>query len=561
MKKTLALLMSVIILFGCMPFAFAAKKDDDLSLIVTSDIHYHKKDSTTPITKSTAENPFGHTVSNGKLTAESAAILDQFLKEAAESDADYVLITGDISDNGEIENVEAITEKLEAFEKASGKQVIACMGNHETYHVSSTGSYIVEGLTGPEFRNYYKNLGYDLALDIDEQTASYTVDLNSKYRLICVDANIMSDRLVDWIGQQAEKAQKDGKNLISAMHFSLFSHYKMESLISGSVIPDTYKLPDKFIDWGIKFNFSGHTHELDTAEYTNSKGIVYDITSGSLTTYPCNYKTAVFTDSKVDIKTKYIEKVNMSLIPSGLAPKAADLLENNFRAYAKKMFVTGALKEISIYIRADYLISIAKLDPSRDSEIIELIKILVPRVNEAINMPLYGKNSLSTIASKNGYELPKSNYSTLFEVAAEVYSRHCAGNENCSVYTPLGKLVTNGLAATLSYALDALSDEDFQTVIKWALNTFELPFDIPEQLGVVLGSNLLKYDGIEYIIVNIASPILDDFLTDSAPDDITATFPGYGKNEVKIAVFFQKIEQFFKNIKLFLNSLFSFLFK
>lgn len=558
MRKLVAVILSVLIVMGCVPFAYA--ESGDLSLIVATDIHYHKKDSTTQITKSTEENPFGHTVSNGKLTAESAAIFDEFLKEAAESDCDYVLITGDISDNGEIENVQAAVEKLEAFERSSGKTVIACMGNHEAYH-GDQGFYVVKGLTGPEFREYYKNLGYDIALDVDESSASYTVDLNSKYRLICIDSNVMNDRLVEWIGQQAEKAAKDGKNLISASHLSLFPHYEMESLASGSVIDESYGLPDKFIEWGIKFNFSGHTHELDTAEYTNDKGIVYDITSGSLTTYPCNYKTAVFTDSRVTLDTKYIEKIDTSLVPEGLAPEAAELLENDFRAYAKKMFVMGAQSEISVYIDADYIISLARLNPSKDREIIDLIRLLIPKVNEAINMPLYGENSLSSIAEKNGYNIPESEYSTFLGVIGEIYCCHCAGNEHCSSYTGLGKIAFNGLAAALSYSLDELSREDFQTVINWALNTFELPFDVPPMLGSITTGVLVNQKDIEYVLINIASPFIDDFFNDTYPDDVSAAFPGYGMNEAKTATFIVKLKQFLNTILLLLDSIFSLIFR
>ncbi len=559
MKKIIATLLSVIIAFSCATIAFAA--DNDLSLIIATDTHIHPKDATTPITKSTDENPFGHTVSNGKLTAESYAILDEFLKEAAASDCDYILFTGDISDNGEDDMVAETVKRLEEFEKTSGKTIIACMGNHETYHLSSTKSYISGGLNGPAFREAYKNLGYDIALDIDEPTASYTVDLNSKYRLICIDTNSMSDRLVEWIGQQAEKAQKDGRYLISATHFSLFPHYKMESISSGSVINEAYGLPDKFIDWGIKFNFSGHTHELDTAQYTNKKGVVYDITSGALTTYPCNYKTAVFTDSKVKIDTKYIEKIDTSLLPEGLADEAAQLIEKDFREYAHKMFVTGAQKEISNYIRADYLINSAGLNKPEDSDIADLIRLLIPKANEAINMPLYGENSLSTIAKKHGYHISKSDYDTLFGVIAEVYCVHCAGNENCSAYTPLGRLAINGLAAALSYALDELSKEDFQMVINWALDTFELPVNISENLRNIAASALYNVKDIEYVALNIAAPIINDFLRDTDPDDATATLPGYGRNTFRMASFSVKFKQFFVTVLLVMNSIFSLIFK
>lgn len=559
MKKFLSILLSVLMIAGCAPICFAA--EDDLSLIVATDLHILPKDATTPITKSTEDNPFGHVVSNGKLVAESYAILDEFLQEAAQSDCDYILLTGDISDNGEDATVGAVAERLEAFEQASGKTIIACMGNHETYRLSPTNTYWSGGLTGPRFAEFYENLGYDLALDVDEKSASYTVDLNGKYRLICINTNDMSDELVQWIGQQAEKARKDGKYLISATHFSLFPHYQLESFSSESVINKSYGLPDKFIDWGIKFNFSGHTHELDTAEYTNRKGILYDITSGALTTYPCNYKTVKFSGKKVNIDTNYIQKVNMSLVPDGLAPEAATLLENDFRTYAKEMFYAGAQTQISSFIKADYLISQIHLDSERDGKIIDLIKTLVPKVREVLDMPLYGENSLSAFAKKNGYKIPKSNYDTLFDAIVDVYCAHCAGNEDCSVYTPTGKVALNGVAAALAYALDTLSKEDYLMVIDWALDTFSLPVNISENLRNLAASVLSGRDDIEYVLLNIVSPILDDFLKDKKPDDATVTLPGYGRNEVVSATFTATIRKIWTYIRLIFNSIFSLIFR
>lgn len=555
MKKIIAVILSVIIVLSCAPLTFAA--DNDLSMIFLTDTHFSKKDSSNPITGSTDADPFGHVVSNGKLVAESDAILNEFFNQAAKSDADYIVITGDISDNGIIENVEAVVKRWEEFEKTSGKTVIACMGNHETYHLSENNSYISGGLTGPEFRELYKNLGYDKALAIDEETASYTVDLNGKYRLVLIDTNAVTERLVNWIGEQAAAAKKDGKYLISASHMPLFPHNKVMNLVNSGGIDKSFGLPDKYIDWGIKFNFSGHTHELDTAQYTNKKGIVYDITNGALTTYPANFKTAKFTDKGITIGTEYIEKIDMSLVPDGLSREAYDLIESNFREYAHKMFIVGAQKEIGHYVNPNYLVNMAKLDRTKDAEIVTLLETVVTRFNEALKMPLYGENSLSSIAKGYGHNLAKSEYATIFEAACTAYCNHCTGNEDCSVYTPLGKLSQKGLSTALAYALDGLSEEDFKTVINWALDTFDIPVEISPKLRNLASRVLSKYEEVEYIALYIISPFLDDFLDDPLPDDVTANFPAYSKNEVKSAVFKTGFDTVIRYIRLIFNALIS----
>ena len=262
MKKLISVLLSLVLICGvCSVAAYAAEKD--LSLTVVTDVHHSLADTSKPITKSTEEDPFGYAVSNGKMTAESAAIVDEFLQQAAANDSQYVIVTGDISDTGSPEDAAAIAAKLEAFEQSSGKTVLCVIGNHDLMRS-----------TVAQFKEACANVGYDKALAVDDASASYTADLGDGYRLIAIDSNNANEALVSWIEAQVKQAKADGKKLISVTHFSLFSHYTVQQVVHTSVIDKKWNLPEKFIEWGIKFNFSGHTHELDIGEYTNNNGTV-----------------------------------------------------------------------------------------------------------------------------------------------------------------------------------------------------------------------------------------------------------------------------------------------
>lgn len=550
MKKFIALLLTAAMLL-CVCSASVYAAEDKLSLIFVTDTHFSATDTVNPVKNSTDEDPFGYVVSNGKMTIESAAVMKEFLSQAAESDCDYVVLTGDISDTGNEADAKGIVAILEEFEQTTGKKVIASMGNHESY-----------GMTSAEFKNYYKNLGYDYAIAVDSASASYTVDLNSKYRLILIDTNNFNQARVDWIGEQAAKAKADGKQIISVTHFSLFKHYKVQQFAHDSVIDEQYNLADKFIEWGIRFNFSGHTHELDTAEYTTDKGTVYDCTNGALTTYPACYKTAVFSEKTVELDTKYIEKIDTSMIPEGMNEVAKELLENDFRAYAKRLFLEGSDKQIQYYISASYIANAAKLNPTRDAEIISILNTVVPRLKEAFLMPLYGEGSLSELARKQRhFNIPASEYKTLLGAACEVYAQHCAGSENCSVYTPVGKVVTNGAGAALNYALDTLTAQDYKTVIDWAFNTFDIPININDYTKNFAAEQLSKADGIEYIVLYVLTPILDDFMKDPTPDDVHCVLPNYGYTQNEAVSFIERVRKFFSMILLFLNSIFAFISK
>lgn len=556
MKKILAIVLSFVMIFGFCSVAFAA--DQELSLTVVTDVHHSVAYTAAPITGSTEEDPFGYTVSNGKMAAESAAIVDEFLKQAAANDSRYVIVTGDISDTGSPEDAAAIAAKLEAFEQSSGKTVLCVIGNHD----------LIRG-TAAQFKEAYANLGYDKALTVDDASASYTADLDGTYRLIAIDTNNVDQALVDWIAAQAEQAKADGKKLISVTHFSLFSHYAVQQLVHTSIIDKQWNLPDKFIEWGVKFNFSGHTHELDIGEYTNKSGVVYDVASGALTTYPACYRTAVFGKEGVKIDTKYIEKVDSSLVPEGLAPAAQSLLENDFRAYAKKMFTEGSYRQLTTFITPAYVKAVAKLDAEKDADIIALLDTVIPRLAEALAMPLYASAaeegeeaaaSLEAIAEQYGFVIPETEYKNMLEIGSEIYAAHCAGDENYPVYSTVGQAAFNGLGAALNYALAPLSKEDYNKLIDWALAKVTLPFAIPEGLKETAAESVSVSDGIEYLLLYAVSPIVNDFTKDPAPSDVTITLPNYGYEENTALSLLKKFRVFFEMLLAFLHALFSFLY-
>lgn len=557
MKKMIAVLLSVLMLCGmCSVAAFAA--DQELSLTVVTDVHHSRMLTTQPITKSTEDDPFGHVVSNGKMTAESAAIVDEFFKQAAANDSQYVIVTGDISDYGTPDDAAAIAAKLEAFEASSGKTVLCVIGNHDLMYMDVQG-----------FKSAYANLGYDKALAVDDASASYTADLNDTYRLIAIDSNNVNQALVDWIDAQVQQAKADGKKLISVTHFSLFSHYTVQQLVHTSVIDKQWNLPDKFIDWGIKFNFSGHTHELDIGEYANDKGTVYDIVSGALTTYPACFRTAKFGKDGVKIDTKYIRTVDSSLIPEGMNGTAADLLQSDFRAYAKKMFTQGSYRQLTLFLTPAYVKAVAKLDAEQDADIIAMLDVVMPRLAEAVTMPLYAPEteegeeapiSLEAIAAQYGFTIPETEYKDMLEIGCEIYAAHCAGDENYPMYSTVGQAASNGLGAALNYALEPLSEEDYNKLLDWALTKVTLPFAVPDALKQLTAETVSKSQGIEYILMYAVSPIINDFTKDPAPSDVSVTLPNYGYEDNDAASFLKKIRKYFEMILAFLHALFSFLY-
>ena len=547
MKKIISVILAAIMMLSVMTIAVSAASKP-LNLTIVTDIHYSAPYSQGPVVGSTDENPWGHVISNGKLVWESEAIFDEFLVQVAANKPDYLVLTGDNCDTGHPDSMAGFVERMEAFEASTGVPVITLIGNHELYF---------EGFEPDEWKAAVWNLGYDLANAIDPDSCSFTVDIGDDYRLFMIDSNRFDNDDVEWIDAQVQKANEDGKKIISCTHHPIFAHYLIQDIAHASLVNKDLPLADKWIEWGIRFNFTGHTHELDIAEFKNDNGILYEIVGGALTTYPMAYRTVQFTDKYVNIDTKYIDKIDTTKLPTGYADEALYLLNSNLKAYAKKMFIEGMVLDVGYYVNANYLIAQAKLDEENDAVVCAALRKVIPLVREAIYGPLHGEGSLSEIAKEFNITIPESNYKSLMHVAANVYVAHCAGDEFYPPYSLEIQTAAKGLGATLSYALKDVSAEEYTAILTWAIEKFNLGDKIPVDIATYAGSAIKRAEGIEIVIGYAIIPLIDDFACDRAPSDIKTSLANYGSSGTGIMTLWEKFTNFILKILSYLTMFFN----
>ena len=207
MKKLLCFLLALSLLCSVLVFGTqAASQDDPLKLIVASDLHW-RKDSEVH-----SQRFFHPRESLGQVSAISPLIVDRFLQDAAASDADFLLLTGDLTDMGNVQDSTAFAAVLASFEAQTGKQIFVINGNHDLDMQDDVPSYSMDHV---QFREIYHQFGYDEALAVDEATSSYAVDLKNGYRLLALNSNewngngsgAISDALLEWVTSQVETAQ------------------------------------------------------------------------------------------------------------------------------------------------------------------------------------------------------------------------------------------------------------------------------------------------------------------------------------------------------------------
>lgn len=228
MKRAVCVALGILILACSVP-AFA--KNDSVFFTVATDIHIENTASALEVNCPESELYF-QASGSGNLYDQAATLTKQFLYSSAREGAEFILMPGDLTRNGNEEQHRYVAKLLSDFEDDTGIQVYVVPGNHDYFRSGRD-----------EFREYYYRLGYDAALDEHGETSSYTADVADGYRLIAVDSNNPGEdgdgitaSLLAWIKAQAETAKKDGKKIIYMMHHPLLEHLYMGKLLMKDFI-------------------------------------------------------------------------------------------------------------------------------------------------------------------------------------------------------------------------------------------------------------------------------------------------------------------------------------
>ena len=557
MKKIISVLLAVLMLFSLCGVAVSAAEAEEIIITVANDIHYNSFDTAKKSNSVNAD--FAHVNSAGRLYYEADAIFKTFLKEAAASESDYLFFVGDITETGTVEQVAEVTAMLKEFEASTGKKIFVVPGNHD-----------VLNNTKEKFMEDYAEFGYSEALEVDEKSASYVVDLDADYRLIAIDATTRGtgahsvyDERLQWIAKQGEKAKADGKKLIAMHHQNFLEHMILSGVVqpNGVVTAKNDAAIDVYAKAGIKYIFTGHTHDHDIASCTASDGtVIYDAVTGSLGGYGTPYRVVTFGEN-VKFETKRISKIDIADLPEGISENALALAQSNFTEYQKTVTDLSYAITFNQYTKASTLKSLLKLE---DAEMNAIIDKVGDRLNYALNMPfekadeLVEGDSIESIVEKYSTTIPDTDYANMIELAVTLYQAHNYGNENYPAYSDEVILATRGLAAVLGYALAEVSGEEYAKVLSFL--TGLLVVEIPVDFLVYAGDGVKRFEGAEIFVTTAILPLIADFTTDKAPDDCNAVLPGYAELvEENEPSFFEKVISFFKMLYTAVRTIFVFL--
>ena len=538
-KSLFTLCLAFLLLFTGLYPVSAKGAEDKLSVCVASDIHYRPSCALNPINEENTvpgDALYHHANNKSMLTYEADGILDEFFARVEKSDAEFLLIPGDLSEDGFPEEHLAIAEKLRDFQERTGKTVFLIPGNHDIRTSASRNR-----LDLSDFLEIYADLGFDKALVRHEGSASYTAELNAGYRLLAIDACVyrqdtskISDELYSWIEAQLRQAKTDGRKVIAMVHHNVLKHFELESVGGTQLCLDRNRdVACLLADNGVKYVFTGHEHANDISTAVSSKhNRIYDIETCSLITYPNAYRMISFSDEAVDIKTDFIDKIDTSLLPDGFSEEQIKLLNEDFTAYSHEYFRAG-LKSFTYYI-PNYTSKVAKtLKVESGTKAYEAIDCVMQVLAEALRMPIYDKagtpetDSVSELAAAARVSLPESGYTDVIDVAAVLYANHLHGDESFGFDSDETELLIAGLEAVIVYALVNAPAEAANALLADILPAGSIK-ESPECFTTAAARLIYIKTASKIILHEILRPLAAGITEDySAPADLNVTLEPY----------------------------------
>lgn len=212
--------------------------------------------------------------SQGKDLYYQETALSAFVRMAQKKKPAAIIVTGDVTFNGERVSAEKFAEIFKPLEET---QLLALPGNHDIYdgwarEFRGKKQYYAGQISPRMWRNIFKT-SYKNAVSVDDESLAYSVQLNPDYLLILADSNdygkeeattapatagFLGREQRRWIKAQLQYASENNLQVIFCMHHNLYAHNP--AVNKGYVVDDYRELRKLLAQYNVKLVFSGHIH-------------------------------------------------------------------------------------------------------------------------------------------------------------------------------------------------------------------------------------------------------------------------------------------------------------
>ncbi|MBD2020320.1 metallophosphoesterase [Leptolyngbya sp. FACHB-36] len=228
------------------------------------------------------------------LVEVSIPAIETIFERLSHLNLDFLLLPGDLTQHGEAENHTWLAKRLAQLPYPA----YVIPGNHDVPVLHSDG----RSIGWADFPHYYTAFGYD-----QPEQLYYTRSLLPGVRLIGLNSNQfdaegnligrLDDAQLEWLRQTLTEFRHDF--ILVMIHHNVVEHLPQQShhrLGRRYMLENAPALRSLLREFGVQLVFTGHLHIQDIAV---DQGI-YDITTGSLVSYPHPYRVLSLHDDYGD---------------------------------------------------------------------------------------------------------------------------------------------------------------------------------------------------------------------------------------------------------------------
>jgi 3',5'-cyclic AMP phosphodiesterase CpdA len=295
-----------------------------IKIAVLSDLHYMDPS----LLKSDGSAFQMYLMQDPKLLAESGAILQQILRRLIIEKPDLVLISGDLTKDGELVSHKSLLRQLQVL-ALNHIKVLVVPGNHDINNPDAKlfdgdNATSVASITSGNFRSLYSEYGYSNAIARDPNSLSYVSEPFKNLRILAIDANEyynntpsycvvagkIKETTMEWAKLQLAEAKAKGKTVIGLMHHGIIEHFMGESVLFPDYLVDDWgSKADELMKAGLKVIFTGHFHSHDAVQRTLGNLSLTDIETGSPVIWESPFRIVNLVNNKLYITTKNIDRI------------------------------------------------------------------------------------------------------------------------------------------------------------------------------------------------------------------------------------------------------------
>jgi 3',5'-cyclic AMP phosphodiesterase CpdA len=274
-----------------------------------------------------------HTVWDGPnrlhLVEVSIPVFETILNRLAELDLDFLLLPGDLTQHGEPENHAWVVDRLRQLPYP----VYVIPGNHDVPNLEPDHQSV--GFAA--FPGLYEEFGY---AGIDRHY--YSQQLMPGLRLIALNSNTfdaegnqvgrIDPAQMDWL--RATLATDGDVQTIVMVHHNVIEHMPEQAsdpLGKRYILENADEVCDLLRSAGVQLVFTGHLHIQNIAQQDG----LYDITTGSLVSYPHPYRVLEFSTDGQGRRSLQVTSNRVESVPDweNLIDYTRNLMNERSEAY------------------------------------------------------------------------------------------------------------------------------------------------------------------------------------------------------------------------------------